>query len=273
MTETGIGNQEAIPQFFPKTGPEVFGVRFFFATRHAGVSQGRYSSLNVASHVGDDWNAVQSNRLSLITALKQKESLLCLVNQVHGSKTVVAQSWSGLIPDADALVSRQPGIILGVVTADCVPVLFADPVSLVVGAAHAGWRGSVAGVLESCLEAMEKLGADYRRIEVRIGPCIRKPVYEVNLGFKTALMADSNNKILLNCEKCFSKHHNKGTLLFDLPKYVNERLLFHGLLKEKIYDVAACTYQNEDLFFSHRRASQRRDQVPCGRQISGVFLV
>ena len=273
MAEVTRENQETIPLLLPKKAARVPGVQFFFTTRRGGVSQGSYASLNLGQHVGDNPLAVSSNRARVAAALAvEGASAVCYVNQVHGTTTVEAAFWPMAPPDADALVTRQTGLVLAILTADCAPVLFADVDARVVGAAHAGWRGSVSGVLESCLDAMIRLGANQKRIHALIGPCIQQPSYQVDRDFKKALLTDSHNKIAFEARKIFSEQKKVATLLLDLPGYVRGRLEFYGLLRERIYDVSTCTYQKESDFFSHRRATQRGCS-PCGRQIGGVFLL
>lgn len=277
MAEEAIRNQETI-LLSPKKMPNVPGAQFFFTTRRGGVSQGNYASLNLGEHVGDNPGDVSRNRARVATALTgtarrdAQVTSICYVNQVHGTKTVDANLWPKSPPDADALVTQQAGLALAILTADCAPVLFADSDAQVVGAAHAGWRGSVSGVLESCLDAMICLGACRERIHALIGPCIRQPSYQVDAAFRKALLTNPHNKIATETQKFFSKQEKIGKLLFDLPGYIQARLRFHGLLEERIHDVSLCTYQKENDLFSHRHATQH-GQAPCGRQSGGVFLV
>ena len=279
MDEVAVRNQETIALISPKKAAEMPGARFFFTTRRGGVSQGCYASLNLGEHVGDDPGAVSRNRARVAKALTRSVPgradpgvrSVCYLKQVHGSTTVEAEPWC-TPPHADALVTRSPGLVLAILTADCAPVLFVDEGARVVGAAHAGWRGSVAGVLESCLDAMIHLGAHRERIHAWIGPCIRQPSYPVDHSFNETFMANPENKFFPECGKFFSKQKKTGNLLFDLPGYIQGRLEFYGLLKERIDDVRLCTFQEENVFFSHRRATQH-SQEPCGRQAGYIHLV
>ena len=278
MAEVTTENQETIPLFLPKNRQKAPGVHFFFTTRQGGVSQGSYASLNLGGHVGDDETTVGQNRARLLSALrtvvepgKPLPYALSFVNQVHGATTVESQDWSTNPPDADAQVSQRRGIVLTIMTADCAPVLFADSEAQIIGAAHAGWRGALGGVLESCIEAMIQLGARRERIYATIGPCIQQPSYTVNDSFREAFLSDPFNKMHLGYQKFFSKDEKAGTIQFDLPGYILGRLKINGLLKERIDYVSLCTYQNKTDFFSHRRASHAK-HTPCGRQVGGLFL-
>lgn len=279
MAEVVTKNQATISLIWPKKPTYLSGVRYFFSTRRGGVSQGGYASLNLGGHVADDSQAVAINRQHLLMAAKMAAKScttgrgvesVCYLNQVHGTTTVEASDWS-TPPDADAMVTQKPGVVLAILTADCAPVLFVDYEARVIGAAHAGWRGSCAGVLESCLDAMIRLGARRRHIDTMIGPCIRRDSYQVDPPFVEAFQTHSGNKVALAGQNFFSKQKNVDKLLFDLPRYICERLEIYGLLREKIDDVLLCTYQKRDDFFSHRRATQS-NQAPCGRQVGGVFL-
>lgn len=278
MSEVVDENQATIPLPLIKKGGGVSGVRFFFTTRAGGVSQGEYASLNLGVHVGDDPGAVFHNRSRLLRALRRdvdhKKTAIqsvCYVNQVHGVNTVQAHAWSATPPDADAMVTRQEGVVLAILTADCAPVLLADPQARVVGAAHAGWRGGMAGVLESCVGAMVDLGACRASMHALIGPCIHPPSYRVGHAFLETFLAFPLHKKDIECQKFFSEQKKDGTLLFDLPGYVRARLLFNGLPEKRVHDVQLCTYRSKNNFFSHRRATER-GVVPCGRQVGAVFL-
>lgn len=282
MAEVGMENQETIPLLSPKNIWPVPSAPCFFSTRRGGSSLGSHASLNLGEHVGDDAKAVANNRGRVQKALAwhggtrdhphsdARPNRVCHVNQVHGTTTVEADHWP-TPPDADALVTDQRGITLAILVADCAPVLFADAEAQVIGAAHAGWRGSVSGILESCLDAMIRLGARRERIHALIGPCIRQPSYHVNETFREELLANPHNKIAEKCQKFFTRPGKVDTILFDLPGYIQERLVFHGLLKERTYDAMLCTYKKEDTFFSHRRATQR-GLAPCGRHAGYIFL-
>ena len=167
------------------------GLAHGFFTRRGGVSAGPFAALNCSLSGKDDADAVRENRRRAADALGVPATALAGLTQVHGIDVAVLDTpWpENDRPLADALVTRRPGLALGVVTADCAPVLFADAESGVIGAAHAGWRGAVAGVLEATIAAMEALGARRGRIVTAVGPCIRQPSYEVAADLRDAVLA------------------------------------------------------------------------------------
>ena len=271
MTALPTENQEIIPLLLPEKAIEVPGVQFFFTTRRGGGSQGAYASLNLGDHVGDDPRLVARNRARLESLWAGRITKMCYLNQVHGTTTVAAEAGPlAPPPEADAWVTRHPGIALAILTADCAPVLFADGTARVIGAAHAGWRGGLAGVLESCLDAMLHLGARREQITALVGPSIQHASYAVDEAFQ-ATFARHEDKISPGYKKFFSKQNYAGKLLFDLPGYLRGRLALYGLLKERIHDARQCTYLEKNEFFSHRRSTQQ-GVAPCGRQVGGVFL-
>lgn len=189
-----------------------------------------------------------------------------LARQVHGTRTVIARApWNDAArPEADALVTDVPHLPIGVVTADCVPVLFASLDGRVVGAAHAGWRGALGGVLESTIDAMRGLGACPENIASAIGPCIRQPSYEVGAEFReTFLAADSSSRLF------FQNAERSGHFLFDLAGYVALRLKKAGITR--LYDTRQDTLTNEAAYCSYRRACQRGENA-AGRQVSSIFI-
>lgn len=185
---------------------------------------------------------------------------LVRVKQVHGNRVVVANSETSLAVEADGIVSDRPGLLLGIVTADCAPVLLADPVAGVFGAAHAGWRGAVGGVLENTLEAMVSLGARLANIRAAIGPTIAQHSYEVDDAFRTAFTEED--------ERFFATGRS-GHWQFDLPAYVAHRLDAAGLAQ--VEDLAQDTYAQPDRFHSFRRATHRGEKTD-GRQLSVIGL-
>ncbi|MEO5345711.1 MAG: peptidoglycan editing factor PgeF [Magnetococcus sp. YQC-9] len=263
-------NQENI--IFPwKKSPKLAGVLPFFTTRLGGVSQGGFSGFNLGDHVGDDPTHVAMNRAHLLASLAPHATGLALVNQVHGAE-VASTPWEGLRPDADAVLTHQPGLVAAVLTADCVPVLFADPDNGIVAAAHAGWRGAVAGILENTLQLLEKSGGRRELTWAWIGPCIGPAHYEVTADFREIIINATQNKIGMDCQNFFSNEKKSARMLFDLPGYVLARLIKTGLDARQIINLEQCTYALESLFFSHRRAVQRH-QSPCGRQMGGILLI
>lgn len=240
------------------------GVAHGFFRRHGGVSRGGYASLNCGLGSKDDPGAVRENRTRVAAFLTAKD--LLTAHQVHSATAVVADRTWGLDqrPRADAIVTETRGLAVGVLTADCAPVLFADPEAGVVAAAHAGWRGALGGVIESALAAMEKLGARRERVRAAVGPCIGQAAYEVGPEFEQEfLVQDSGNA------RFFSRQVPEARPHFGLASYVEHRLLQSGV--GDIQNLALCTYALADEFYSYRR-SRVRGEIDYGRQISGIAL-
>ena len=249
------------------TGPEsltsaALPVRHGFFTRRGGVSTGPYASLNGSTNGCDDRAAVQANRDLVMHSLGA--TAMVGLQQVHGPVVVtVDQPWAaGAGPRADAMVTRQPGIALGIITADCAPVLLADPAAGVVGAVHAGWRGAVAGVLEATVAAMATLGADPARIAAAIGPCIRQPSYEVGADLRDAVLAERPD-----AAQFFADGTRPGHWQFDLAGYCAMRL--SGLARVDL--APADTAADPGRFFSHRRRTLAGGG-PIGHQMSAITL-
>jgi polyphenol oxidase len=240
------------------------GIRHGFFNRHGGVSQGIYASLNCGLGSRDDTAAVLENRARVARHLHAATVLTA--HQIHSpTALVVTKAWpEAERPRADALVTATPGIALGVLAADCTPVLFADPVAGVVAAAHAGWRGAIGGVLESTIAGMEGLGARRENIRAAVGPCIGPEAYEVGWDFERDFLArDADSRPF------FSRPSPEARPHFDLPGYALHRLQRAGL--EHASSCTACTYSRTDDFFSYRR-SQARGDIDYGRQISAIVL-
>jgi YfiH family protein len=242
------------------------GIRHAFFTRDGGVSQGIYASLNGGVGSKDDPGQVAENRARMAASLGVAVDRLLTPYQIHSPEVVVAeQSWTpAQRPRADAVVTRVPGLAIGVSTADCGPLLFADAEAGVVGVAHAGWRGAFTGVIEATLAAMEKLGAQRTRIAVALGPAIRQPNYEVGPEFSERfLAADMDNA------RFFSEAGREGHMLFDLPGYIAMRIERAGLVD--FDDLGLCTYAEPERFFSYRRSTHRREP-DYGRHINAITL-
>jgi YfiH family protein len=239
------------------------GIPHGFLGRRGGVSEGVVAGLNVGWGSGDDRAAIAENRRRAVEVVLPGARLVT-VHQVHSADTVEAGDWpDDKRPPADALVTDRPGILLGILTADCVPVLLADREAGVVGAAHAGWRGAVAGVCESVVGAMERLGARRERIVAAIGPAIGARSYEVDSAFADRLAdADPSN------ERFFSEGP-AGKPHFDLEAYVAARLAAAGV--RKVEALGLDTYSAPERFFSYRRATHR-GEADYGRQISLIGL-
>ncbi|PKP77672.1 MAG: peptidoglycan editing factor PgeF [Alphaproteobacteria bacterium HGW-Alphaproteobacteria-3] len=241
-------------------------VRHGFFTREGGVSKGIYASLNCGYGSNDDGECVRENRARVALKLGAEPEKLLTAYQVHSPDVaVVTEAWTpGTAPQADAMVTAEPGIALGILTADCAPVLFADERAHVIGAAHAGWKGAIGGVLEATVDAMTRLGAERNRIVAAIGPCISKEAYEVGDDFRDRFVeADGDNA------KWFAPSPNDGHFMFDLPGYAGARLEAADI--GTIAVVGRCTYKEPKRFFSYRR-STHREEPDYGRQISAVML-
>jgi len=233
-----------------------------FFGRTGGVSAGIFASLNCGPGSGDDPAAVSENRSRARVALGAAH--LVTLYQVHSAAAVtVTAPWdSG--PQADAMVTRVPGIALGILSADCAPVLLADIEAKVIGAAHAGWKGALGGVVEAAVAAMEKLGAERERIHAAIGPCIAQINYEVGPEFQARFVeADRAN------DHFFDLSERVGHFRFDLEGYVVHRLREAGV--GDVEGLYADTYARESEFYSFRRATHR-GEANYGRQISAIVL-
>lgn len=242
------------------------GVRHGFFTRQGGASRGLYASLNCGQGSKDDLVAVTENRARVASHLGSPDDDVQTLHQVHSADAIIVDTLvpRETLPKADALVTRTRGLAIGILTADCGPVLFADAEAKVVGAAHAGWRGALAGVLEATVKAMESIGAERRRIHAALGPSIAMKSYEVGPEFEAEfLAADPESK------RFFHRASGRDRPHFDLPAFVNHRLV--GLGIKSVEGRAHCTYENESLFFSFRR-SQHRKEPDYGRQISAIVV-
>ncbi|HYZ64604.1 MAG TPA: peptidoglycan editing factor PgeF [Acetobacteraceae bacterium] len=235
--------------------------RHGFFTRRGGVSTGPFASLNCSLSSQDAPEAVAANRAAVARTL-EADHLLGLT-QIHGPDVVtVTEPWRpGAGPRADALVTATPGLALAVVTADCTPILLADPAARVIGAVHAGWRGALAGVLEATIAAMEALGAARARISAAIGPCIRQASYEVRADLRDAVLARDP------AHARFFQDGRPDHWQFDLAGYCAARLAGLGGIDVLEADTAA----EPDRFFSHRRRTLAGGG-PIGHQISAIIL-
>jgi YfiH family protein len=243
---------------------QVAGVRHAFFTRQGGVSAGVYDSLNVGVGSKDDAEAVQENRARAAAALGVELSHLLTCYQIHSSVAVTAGGPFAERPEADGVVTRTPGLACGALSADCAPILLADPEARVVAAAHAGWKGALTGVAEAAVTRMEALGARRARIRAAIGPCIAPASYEVGLEYV---------RRFTDADPAYARFFTPGAgddkRQFDLPGFVLMRLRGAG--------IAACewigrdTCAEADLFFSNRRAF-RLGEPDYGRLLSAIVL-
>ena len=242
------------------------GVRHGFFTRAGGVSEGLYASLNAGIGSHDAPENVAENRARMAAALGVAPAQFVSCYQIHSPTVIVAERpWTREnSPRADALVTRMPGLAIGVTTADCGPVLFADGEAGVIGAAHAGWKGALTGVLEATIDAMEKLGAARARIAAAIGPLIRQPNYEVGAEFVDRFMAAGAAN-----EKFFKPASRAQHAMFDLPGFIKSRL--EGAEIQSVEDLGLCTYADPARFFSYRRTTHR-GEPDYGRHVNAIAL-
>ncbi len=242
------------------------GIRHGFFTRAGGVSEGIYASLNGGLGSRDAAAKVAENRARMAAALAVRPARLLTAYQTHSADVVTADiPWSpDARPRADAIVTRVRGLAVGVSTADCGPVLFADAQAGVIGAAHAGWRGALQGVLEAAVDALERSGADRSRVVAALGPMIRQPNYEVGPEFVARFKAaDARN------ERFFKASARADHALFDLAGYIAARLARCGI--DRIEDTGRCTYGEPGEFFSYR-GSTHRGEPDYGRHVNGIAL-
>jgi YfiH family protein len=252
----------------PIEAPELSlpGIAHAFFTREGGVSEGIYRALNTGLGSNDSREAVLENRARAMGHLGTTLDKLATPHQVHSTEAVqVEQVWGpGLGPKADAVVTKRPGVAIGVGAADCGPVLFADAQARVVGAAHAGWKGALAGILESTIAGMERLGANRERIVAVLGPTISAAAYEVGPEFVSRFTdAEADNR------RFFQASPRDNYSMFDLPAYIVSRLQDAGI--GTIGNLARCTYSEELRFFSYRRATHR-GEADYGRLLSAIML-
>lgn len=244
--------------------PERDRINHGFFTRKGGVSEGIYRGLNVGSGSNDNQDHVKENRRRVAESLGAPVSQLVTVHQVHSPDVVkVTAPFSGTRPTADALVTATPGIVIGSLSADCGPILFADSEARVVGSAHAGWRGAIGGVLENTIDAMVALGAKRDRIHAVLGPTIGPENYEVGSEFYEQFIGTNPSY-----GKFFRSSVNNGHKMFDLWAFITERLERAGVNASAL---ERCTYADEDRFFSYRRTTHR-NEPDYGRQISAITI-
>lgn len=235
-----------------------------FFSRQGGVSAGLYATLNCGPGSQDAREHVVENRRRVLTALAAPEATLLTCYQVHGAEVVtVEKPWEiGHAPQADGMVTTQKYLALGILTADCAPVLFADTQAGVIGAAHAGWKGAHRGILAATVEAMCALGAQRETILAAVGPCIAQPSYEVGEELRTALIEEDRTHMR------FFVLNAAGRWQFDLPSYVIEKLAACGVTQINL--LAKDTFSRKDEFFSYRRTT-KASEPDYGRHISVIM--
>lgn len=286
---TAVAQQPLPPIVTSALLSDVPRLRHGFYGRRGGVSTGAFASLNCGEFCGDSPSAVRQNRARVAANMavgvgRQSESAIFVNRQTHSNRVRIIQAESDPSQQfaGDGLVTAQGGFALGVLTADCVPVLFADVGAGVVGAAHAGWRGALAGVTDAVVAAMVRLGAERGRIRCALGPCIQQGSYRVGEELRGRFLAESP----VGCEGCFVERGGGGggsgraetetdageAVYFDLPEYVRLRLVDAGVdaAAISVSDVDTCADARR--FFSHRR-SCLQGEGQCGRQVSVIGLV
>ncbi len=244
-------------------------VRHGFFTREGGVSEGVYGSLNCGFGSGDETHRIVENRRRVALALASGDPApndVLTPSQWHSAevKRIEAPFTTGTRPKVDSLVSTTPGVAIGVLTADCGPVLFADNENGVIAAAHAGWRGAIGGVLEATVREMEATGGRTGSIHAVLGPCISQSCYEVGPEFRDRFLAEDPDS-----DRFFMVPEDGARPRFDLAGFITGRLELLGLAS--VTNLGACTYSGKSRFFSFRRATHR-SEPDYGRQISAIVL-
>ena len=240
------------------------GISHGFFTREGGYSSGIFSSLNCGLGSGDNIEIVNRNRAKVASELAVQPANLVSAFQIHSADVAVVEVPFSERPKVDGLVTRTRGIALGVLTADCGPVLFADEKAGVIGACHAGWKGAVSGITNATVLAMEKLGARRENIVAVLGPTISQRAYEVGPEFLKVFLNQSSAH-----QKYFISSLKNDHYMFDLPTYLIDRMKAFGI--GQVHDLALCTYADERRFFSYRRATHRAEK-DYGRLISAIAL-
>ena len=236
-----------------------------FFHRTGGVSDGIFKSLNIGYSSGDDYVNVDENRRIVCRALDLQDGWIVNCNQIHSTRILeVSRNWGDDTPDGDGMVTVSPQIGLAVSSADCAPVLIANDIDRIVGAAHVGWRGAIEGTCEALIEAMVSLGATRNRLIVAIGPCIQQSSYEVATDFFEKFLAQDADS-----EAFFRRDASSLALHFDLPHYIQHRLASAGVCQ---VDVSTQdTYSQPDKFFSARRALHQAEPA-YGRMLSVIYI-
>ncbi|MCL6627226.1 peptidoglycan editing factor PgeF [Alicyclobacillus shizuokensis] len=269
MLGNWIGGQ-GTPIWLEPSGWRAAGAKAVFSFRLGGFSQGPFASLNAGGHVGDDAAAVAANRAKIAAHLSVPVHDIAMAEQVHGSRVaLVGEDWPLLAPQqrvpfaaSDALLTHVPGIALGILTADCVPVLFFDPVQRVVAAAHSGWRGTVEGISSRVVEAMvEVYGCRVQNVLAVLGPAIRRCCYEVDDTVADAFVARFGRAHVTK------RPGRPGKFLLDLPSCIRKDLLQAGVSPHHLEDTGVCTACRNDVLFSYRADGGR-----TGRQLAVVGL-
>jgi polyphenol oxidase len=255
-----------LPQALTAESLRLPGVRHAFFTRSGGVSRGVYASLNGGVGSRDSHEAVAENRFRAAAALNVAPERLAVPYQIHSADALaISEPWAPRDrPRCDGLATASPGLALGVTGADCGMILFAERHARVIGAAHAGWRGALSGVVEATVAAMERLGATRGDVVAALGPCIGRASYEVGPEFVAAFAAAGEDTT-----RYFTQGHKAGRSMFDLNGYIAERAARAGI--GAFEDLALDTYADEEQFFSYRRTTHR-GEPDYGRLMSAIVL-
>lgn len=242
------------------------GISHGFFTRQGGVSEGIYGSLNCGPGSKDQPDLVVENRSRAMSALNLDAEDLRTIYQVHSADVIVIKDMQAMRekPKADAMVTNLPGLALGILTADCVPILFSDPNQRIIGAAHSGWKGALANIGKSTIDAMIDLGAKKADIKAAIGPAISQNSYEVGPEFPDPFIAKDSQ-----AEKYFIPSVKSGHFMFALKEFVRDRLIETGI--ETVHMLKNDTCAEEPLFFSYRRMT-KKGEADYGRQLSAIAL-
>ncbi len=259
-----MASESANPATLDIVRADIIAAPHGFLGRKGGVSKGLYAGLNVGLGSEDEPQHIHTNRAMAGTAILPGSELTTLY-QIHSAKVITVTSPISLDdrPEADAIVTRTPGIALGILTADCVPVLFHDAAAKVVGAAHAGWKGAIGGVTDNCIKAMEALGAKRGDITAAIGPCIAQESYEVDAQFRDRFLDDDTTNA------AFFVPGKAGHYQFDIAGYVADRLAGAGI--KQVHQCSLDTYAAAQRYYSYRR-SCHKGEAGYGRQISIIGL-
>lgn len=240
------------------------GIRHGFFTRTGGASNGVYAGLNTGTGSQDDPAHVAENRRRVAAWMGVAPDNLLTLHQVHSPDAIIVrEAYGAPRPIADGIVTDRPGLAICAASADCGPILFADPQARVIGAAHAGWKGALSGVLENTVAAMEELGAQRDRIIAVLGPSISAKNYEVGPEFVARFTEHDDGNA-----QYFVASQNPGHSMFDLNRYTVDRLRRAGVVADML---GRCTYAEEELFYSYRRTTHRKE-ADYGRQISAIAL-
>ena len=241
------------------------GLAHGFFTREGGYSSGLFSSLNCGLGSGDDIAMVTKNRAKVADDLGVAHSRLVSAYQVHSKEVLIVDAPLVERPKVDGLVTNKCGLALGILTADCGPVLFADEKARVIGACHAGWKGALAGVTDATVEAMESMGASRENIVAVLGPTISQKAYEVGSEFPMPFLAQDMRHKQYFIQSLKDRHY-----MFDLPAYLVARMKGFGV--GEVRDMALCTYSDQRRFFSYRRTTHNKEN-DYGRLISAIALL